>query len=111
MSGGDRSQLRIAVSRLVQAGLPEEIVLLGSRVRGDARDGSDFDLLVVETEPFGPGRSRLAEIARLERSLCEIPIAVDLLLYSRREVTQLRNSLNHVVGRALREGEVLYVRP
>jgi hypothetical protein len=53
----------------------------------------------------------LAEIARLERSLGELPIAVDILLYSRREVAQFRNSLNHVVGRALREGEVLYVRP
>jgi predicted nucleotidyltransferase len=111
MNGGDRSQLQTAVSRLVQTGLPEEIVLFGSRVRGDARDDSDYDLMIVEAEPFGPGRSRLAEIARLERSLGELPIAVDILLYSRREVAQFRNSLNHVVGRALREGEVLYVRP
>lgn len=110
-ASGSDGQLRAAVKRLIEAGQPEQIILFGSHARGDARADSDFDLLVVQSQSFGPGRSRLAEIARLERALGALPIAVDLLLYSRGEVTQLRGSLNHVIGRALREGEVLYVRP
>lgn len=104
-------QFQVALGRLIRAGRPERIVLFGSRARGDSRDDSDFDLLVVESESFGPDRSRLAEIARLERALGSLPVAVDLLLYSRPEIDRLRESLNHVVGRALREGRVVYERP
>ena len=33
---------------------PEQVILFGSRARGDAREDSDVDLVVVEAEPFGP---------------------------------------------------------
>ncbi|MDD2201334.1 MAG: nucleotidyltransferase domain-containing protein [Firmicutes bacterium] len=33
---------------------------------------------------------------------------VDILVYSREEVDRWRDSRNHVIGRALREGVVLY---
>ena len=36
---------------------PEQVILFGSRARGDAKENSDVDLLVVETEPFGKKRS------------------------------------------------------
>ena len=39
---------------------PEHVILFGSRARGDHRDNSDVDLIVIEAEPFGPGRSRAA---------------------------------------------------
>lgn len=32
---------------------PEQIILFGSRARGEARPDSDVDLLVIEREPFG----------------------------------------------------------
>ena len=43
---------------LVDAAAPRQIILFGSRARGDARPDSDLDLVVVEDELFGPGRSR-----------------------------------------------------
>lgn len=98
------------VERLVETAHPERIILFGSRARGETRPDSDLDLLVVEAEPFGPSRSRLKEIARLELALGAIPVATDLLLYSREEVEQLRHSKNHIIARALREGETVYVR-
>jgi predicted nucleotidyltransferase len=99
-----------AVRRLVLAAQPEQVILFGSRARGEAQADSDFDLLIVETEPFGRTRSRLLEIARLERALGALPIALDILVYSRDEAERFRHSLNHVVGRAFREGAVLYAR-
>ncbi|HXU32595.1 MAG TPA: nucleotidyltransferase domain-containing protein [Thermoanaerobaculia bacterium] len=36
---------------------PERIILFGSHARGDARPGSDIDLLVIEREGFGKARS------------------------------------------------------
>ena len=89
---------------------PEQVILFGSRARGDAREDSDVDLVVVEAEPFGPERSRRQELVRLYHALVEFPISTDILVYSHDDVDYWRDSLNHVLARALREGKVLYER-
>ena len=87
------------------------IILFGSRARGDARLDSDVALLVVEDEAFGPKRCRLDESERIYRAVTGMGIAKDILLFSADEIDYWRDSLNHVIGRALREGRVLYERP
>jgi len=89
---------------------PEQIILFGSRARGDARPDSDVDLIVVESKPFSVQRSRIKETARLAMALADVEVSKDLLLYSRDEFEARKDSLNHVVGRAFREGRVLYER-
>ena len=89
---------------------PEQVILFGSRARGDARPDSDIDLLIIESEPFGGGRSSHAERVRLNRALPATPVDNDVLVYSRDEIERWRGSLNHVAARALREGRVLYTR-
>ena len=89
---------------------PEQVILFGSRARGDAREDSDVDLVVVEAEPFGKTRSRRQELVRLYHALAEFPVSADILVYSHDDVDYWRDSLNHVLARALREGKVLYER-
>ena len=89
---------------------PEQVILFGSRARGDARPDSDVDLLIIESQPFGPDRSRHAEEARISRALPATPVDRDILVYSRADVEKWRGSLNHVAARALREGRVVYTR-
>lgn len=89
---------------------PEQVILFGSRARGDARPDSDIDLLIIESEPFGDGRSSHAEEVRIGRALPATRIARDILVYSRDEIERWRGSLNHVAARALREGRVVYTR-
>ena len=48
---------------------PEQVILFGSRARGEEREDSDVDLVVVEAEPFGKTRSRRLEAVRLWRVL------------------------------------------
>ena len=98
------------VEKIVAEVDPEQIILFGSRARGDARAGSDVDLVVVESEPFGQERSKRLEAARLYRTLSGFLVSKDILVYSRDEVDYWRDSLNHVLARALREGRVLYER-
>ena len=98
------------VKRIVATVAPERIVLFGSQADGGAGPDSDVDLLVIASEPFGRSRSRLAEIGRIERSLGTLPVATDVLVYSRDEVERLRHAANHMVARALSSAEVVYAR-
>ena len=98
------------VRAIVDAVDPEQVILFGSRARGADRADSDVDLLIVSSEPFGAGRSRYKEIVRAYEALSGMRVAKDILMYSRPEVEYWRDSLNHVVARALREGRVLYER-
>ncbi len=89
---------------------PEQVILFGSRARGDERQDSDVDLVVVEADPFGPERSRRKEMVRLYHAVAGFPVAADVLVYSRDDVDYWRDSRNPVLARALREGRVLYER-
>jgi predicted nucleotidyltransferase len=89
---------------------PQEIWLFGSYARGQAGPDSYLDILVVEREPFGPQRSRLAEITRVYDALRDFPLAVDVLIYSRVELEKWRDSLNHIAAQCLREGRRVYAR-
>ena len=89
---------------------PEKILLFGSQARGTAGPASDVDLVVVEKKPFGPGRSRREEMTRLGKLLSGFDFPTDILVYSQKEFEYWSQSLNHVVGRAVREGRTLYER-
>jgi len=102
--------LQKMVDTIVNEVAPETIILFGSRARGDAGVDSDVDLIVVETEPFSPQRSRRKETARLYMALRDLGVSKDILLYSRDEFEHWKTSLNHVVGRAHREGRVSHGR-
>lgn len=104
------SLLERMVRAIVDEVDPEQIILFGSQARGDATAVSDFDFIVVEAGPFGAGRSRHDEEARLYRALAGCGAPKDILVYSRDDVEHWRDSLNHVLARALREGKVLYER-
>ena len=90
---------------------PEQVILFGSYARGDAHERSDVDLIVIEAEPFGRGRSRVDEAARLYRAASGFGVDKDILVFTLAELDYWRDSLNHVLARALREGRVLYERP
>ena len=89
---------------------PERIVLFGSHARGHALPDSDVDLLVVERDPFGAGRSRRKEAARIRRALTRFLHPIDILVYTTEEVEEWKDSINHVIGRSAREGKLLYER-
>ncbi len=106
----EESLLRQMVDVIVRERSPEVIILFGSRARGNARADSDVDLLVIEKEPFSPQHSRRKGVARLQMALRKLPLSKDILLYSREEFERWRNSLNHLAGRAGREGRLLHGR-
>lgn len=105
-----KSDLAVMSARIVETIHPEQIILFGSHARGEAKPDSDIDLLVITNETYGPHNSRRQALARLLRSLARIRTPVDIILSSVDEVVQWRNTTNHLIACALREGEVLYER-
>jgi addiction module HigA family antidote len=102
--------LEAIVERLVEAIDPQKIVLFGSAAAGEAGPRSDVDLLIIDDEPFGSRRSRRERLGRARRALSGLRIAKDILLYGPDELERWRDSPNHIIGRALRQGRVLYER-
>ena len=70
MTRVDDALLRRMVETIVDEVDPEQVILFGSRARGDAAADSDVDFVVVETAPFGKSRDRRAETTRLWRAPC-----------------------------------------
>ena len=98
------------VERIVREVDPERVYLFGSRARGDAREDSDVDFLIVQREEPGVERDPHRQEVQLWEALSQFRVAKDILVYPAAEVERRRGWLNHVVAYALREGRLLYER-
>ena len=92
------------IDRIVREISPLQIVLFGSKARGDDRVGSDVDLLVVM--PSGTHRRRTAR--RVYRSLIGIETPVDLVVVTQEDVEMYADHPGLIIRLALAEGRTLY---
>ena len=99
----DDALIEEAGRRLAKAAPDADIILFGSRARGEAHPDSDLDLVVIE--PEFPLRGK--ESARLRKTLRGLGVAVDLLVYRRSEAEKWRNVPGTLLYDVLREGRVL----
>ena len=97
--------LNEAVQRLVDALHPERIYLFGSQARGDATEESDYDLLIVV-----PGSGKLPHSRAVEAyaAVATVPIAVDLLIWTRQAFERQLPVVASVPATVIREGRLLY---
>jgi len=101
-----RDLLADIVRRIVETAQPEKIILFGSRARGDARPGSDFDLLVIKESD----EPRYRRDAPLYLALAGVNAPVDVLTYTPEEVRDWSAVPQAFITTAVREGKVVYER-
>src|SRR5258706_6431210 len=102
----EEALLKEMVARIRRALNPERIILFGSRARGQARDNSDFDILVIQESD----QPRYRRSAPLYPALADLPIEVDVLVYTPEEVQDWSAVPQAFVSTAIREGRVIYER-
>ena len=93
-----------AVRILVDAANPIKVVLFGSYARGDARDDSDLDLLVVERRLA----NTRAEMVRLRNLVRPLRIPVDIIVVSEEEFSDWAHLKGTVLHWAATEGRVVH---
>ena len=98
-----REALQAFTQQLVERFAPEQIILFGSRARGEGRWDSDADILVVM--PF-QGR-HLAQI-RAMRKACPASFPLDLLVRRPDEVAERYLGGDPIIREALDHGMVLH---
>jgi uncharacterized protein len=94
------------VRRIVEKFDPLQVILFGSRARGDARPDSDVDLLVVFPHVEN---TRLAAVAILDE-LSDMRAFKDVIVSTPEEIAAYRHLIGNVLEPAMREGRVLYER-
>lgn len=81
----------------------EQIVLFGSRAKGDFRPDSDYDILAVVSHSLEPReRLRLSSSCRLQ--LAKMGIDADVLVKSPEEIRDYRDKRGSIVHEALGSG-------
>lgn len=94
------------VQRIADQSDPERVILFGSRARGDAKDWSDVDLLVVMPD----GTDRREAAVDMGVALGDLPVAKDIVVTTPSHIGQRGDVIGTVLRPALREGTVLYGR-
>ena len=92
------------VRRIIDLASPLRIIVFGSVARGDTREDSDIDLLVVM--PEGVHRRRTAQ--ELHRHIQDIKVPFDLLVATPSDLEKHRDNLGLVYRDILREGVEVY---
>ncbi|MEW6358272.1 MAG: nucleotidyltransferase domain-containing protein [Planctomycetota bacterium] len=99
--------IKEATKRLVSAAKPRKIYLFGSYARGDAREKSDLDFLVVERSVKG----RRREMVRLHDAIRPMRIPADILVASESAFEEWADVPGTVMHKARTEGRLLYEEP
>ena len=100
-------EIQEMVRKISERFAPDKIILFGSHARGEGKDDSDVDLLVLFAELDNP-RRRANE---LYAALAGSPLSKDIVVSTTKRFERYRNVVNTVYWPAAREGKVLYERP
>lgn len=97
--------LEEAVERLKAEFQPEEIYLFGSHAWGTPTEDSDVDLMVVLPQS---DERPIRRDQRAQHCLGRLPISMDVLVRTRREVNRVREVRGSLTREVLQNGRKIY---
>ena len=102
--GLEAPEIAAALARLRLDPDVQEIRLFGSRARGEARPGSDLDLLLILKGSLTAERERQLRARTRALLLPLLPVDLDLLISDAATTSHWAGSRWHVLGHIQREG-------
>ncbi len=100
----DYPELKPVLERILEVVPARQIILFGSRARGQGHPDSDYDLLVV-VPPELPKRPTAQSI---HRALLGLLVPVDLVVAHPADLERYRTAWMTIYPEALKGGQVLY---
>ncbi len=99
------SAIRRYVQQVVEKFQPEKVILFGSYARGDQREGSDVDLLVVM-----PAWNEISKATRISWEL-QAPFTLDLIVRTPKHLQRGLDENDWFLREVMETGKVLYAAP
>lgn len=99
------AELKRIMSVLQAKYAPEEVILFGSLAKGKILKNSDIDLVIVK-KTKKRFVDRIGEVIKI----CKPKIAVDFIVYTPQEFSDLKEKELFIQQEVIREGKVLYER-
>jgi predicted nucleotidyltransferase len=99
-----KHQIHHTIKSIVNSYLPNaQVLLFGSQARGESTVDSDYDLLVVTREAFPP-RVKMNWESKIRKALVnELNLPFDVIIQSKKEVSEKKNLAGHIVYYAMKE--------
>ncbi len=94
------------VKRIVKRFRPEKVILFGSHARGDAREDSDVDFLVV----MDFEGSKLDRVLEIRAALYGFRMPIDIKITRPEDFDWRKEIVGTIEWPAAKEGKVLYAR-
>ncbi len=101
-----QDEAKILVAKIVDNYKPEKVILFGSLARGEVKNDSDIDLLIIKkSDKKRPFRVKdvFAAIRGLKRSF-----SLDAIVYTPEELEKRVFLGDYFISRVLAEGKILY---
>jgi predicted nucleotidyltransferase len=102
----NQQEIEKVATRLGEEINASQVILFGSYARGQARENSDVDLMLIAESKL-PRFKRSRELYKLFRPY---PFGMDLVVFTPEEIERGKKSPISFVSRVLREGKTVYVR-
>ena len=100
----NRQETLYTIKSTVQAFLPDaQVLLFGSRARGNDTKYSDYDILVITQQAYAP-REKINLESKISKALVNLLRApFDVILQSDEEINLRKNSKGHIVYYAMKD--------
>lgn len=100
----DNDLLDMVAKKILSVVQPEKIILFGSFARGEAKEGSDLDIMVI----MDSDQPRYKRSVPIRLALKGLLPSKDIVVYTPQEVEEWASASTSLVATVLREGLVLY---
>lgn len=98
------SEIKDVAQKIGQAVCAKSVILFGSYARGDAKESSDVDFLVIADSQL-PKHKRSREIYKIFNPY---PFGMDIVVYTSSEIEQAGKCPLSFVSTILRDGKKIY---